>query len=100
MALHRITATPEALRLEGEIDLAAADRLADALRAAIESGTTVVDLSGVTFLDSTGLHVLLSAGAALNGNGPLVLVRPCPAVRRLLDIALPGGVPALAVRDD
>jgi anti-anti-sigma factor len=100
MALLRITATTEALCLEGEIDLATGDQLEEALRASIASGTTSIDVSGVTFLDSTALNVLLSAAAALNGQGPLVLVRPSPHVRRLLDIALPGGVPALAVRDD
>jgi len=100
MELLRINAATEALRLEGEIDLATADQLAEALRESIESGTTSVDVSGVTFIDSSGLQVLLSAGNHLNGRGPLVLMRPSKAVRRLLDIALPGGVPTLAVRDD
>ena len=100
MTLLRITAAPEALRVEGEIDLASADQLAEALRTAIASEVRSVDVSGVTFLDSTGLEVLLSAGHAMNGDGPLVLLRPSYPVRRLLDIALPGGVPALAVRDD
>lgn len=100
MPLLRITATTQALRLEGEIDLAAADELARALRTSVESGVTSVDVSGVTFLDSTGLRVLLSAGDALDGQGPLVLLRPSRSVRRLLDIALPGGVHGLAVRDE
>ena len=100
MALLRITPTDEALRLEGDIDLAAADQLTEALGEATGSGITVVDVSDVTFLDSTGLHVLLSAANALNGQGPLILRRPSPAVTRILDLAIPGGVAALAVRDD
>lgn len=100
MQLLRINATPEALRLEGEIDLAAADQLAEALRASIASGTTSVDLSDVTFIDSSGLHVLVSAAVALDGQGPLVLLRPSKSVKRLLNIALPGGIPTLAVRDE
>jgi anti-sigma B factor antagonist len=100
MELLRITATTEALCLEGEIDLAAADRLGEALRTSIESGTSSVDVSGVTFIDSTGLRILLSAANSLNGQGPLVLLRPSKAVKRLLDLALPGGVPTLAVVDE
>ena len=99
MALLRIDATPEALRLEGEIDLAVADQLAESLQSSIGSGITSVDLSGVTFIDSTGVHVLLSAGNALDGQGPLVLLRPSKPVRRILDLVLPGGAPSLAVRD-
>ena len=100
MALLQIEGTSEALRLAGEIDLAVADELTEALRTSIESGTMSVDLSAVTFMDSTGLKILLSAGNQLNGQGPLVLLRPSGSVRRLLDIALPGGVPTLAVRDE
>jgi anti-anti-sigma factor len=100
MALLRITETTEALRLEGEIDLAVADQLAEALQSSIESGTTTVDVSGVTFIDSTGLRIILSAGNRLNEQGPLALRNPSKAVRRLLDIALPGGVPTLAVLDE
>jgi len=97
MARLRVTATAEVLHLEGEIDLASADQLTQALRRWIESGNTCVDVSGVTFLDSTGLHVILSSGNELNGSGPLVLLRPSSAVRRILEIALPGGVPSLVV---
>jgi anti-anti-sigma factor len=100
MELLRINETTEALRIEGEIDFAAADQLADALRTSIASGVTTVDLSGVTFFDSEGLSVLLSAGNALDGQGPLVLLRPSKPVRRVLDIAMPGGVPTLTVLDE
>ena len=100
MVLLRIEGTTEALRLEGEIDLAVADQLAEALSTSIAGGTTAVDVSGVTFIDSTGLKVLLSAANALDGQGPLVLLRPSSAVRRVLDIALLGGVPTLTVRDE
>src|SRR3954469_22863871 len=99
MELLRISATPEALRLEGEIDLAVAVQFREALRASIDSGATSVDLSGVTFMDSTALSILLMAAKRLDGQGPLVVLRPSKFVRRLLDLAVPGGHPWLAVRD-
>lgn len=47
----------------GEVDLASADRLTAAVRAELEGlpGLVVIDLSGVTFLSSVGLAVLLEA---------------------------------------
>jgi anti-anti-sigma factor len=96
--LFRITKTDGALIVEGEVDLAAADALRDALLGSAAAGTSVVDVSGVTFIDSTGLHVLLTAARALNGTGPLVVRSPSRAVRRLLSIALPDGAPEIEVR--
>jgi anti-sigma B factor antagonist len=98
MELFRITKTDGALIVEGEVDLAAADELRDALLESAAAGTSVVDASGVTFIDSTGLHVLLTAGRALNGTGPLVVRSPSRAVRRLLSIALPDGTPEIEIR--
>ena len=100
MALLRTTRTPGALRLEGEIDLAVADQLSGVLDEAIASGITVVDLSAVTFIDSTGLHAIVNAARSLNGQGPLVLERPSRRVARLLGITLPGGMPGIVIRSD
>ena len=53
---ERVTVVPV-----GEIDLASVDTLAAQLAAAIDDGAPriEVDLSGVTFLDSVGIHALL-----------------------------------------
>jgi anti-anti-sigma factor len=99
MQLLRTVRTDEALLVEGEIDVAVESEMALALDDAIGAGTTVVDLSGVTFMGSVGLRVLLGAGAKMNGDGPLVLLRPSPHVRRILDVALPTGAPGIEVRD-
>jgi anti-sigma B factor antagonist len=96
----RIDRTDDALALEGEIDLAVADQLDGAVRQALDDGITVLDLSQVTFLDSTGLRIILSASRALNSSGPLVLRRPSNVVRRVLDVAIPGGAPGLVIDDD
>jgi anti-anti-sigma factor len=45
----------------GEIDMSNADRFRDALgQAAGEGGRLVVDLTGVEYLDSAGIHVLVA----------------------------------------
>jgi anti-anti-sigma factor len=50
------------LTATGEIDLAAADPLWEALdQALVPGGLLVVDCSGVTFIDSTGLRTLIKA---------------------------------------
>ena len=71
--------------VSGEIDLATSDRLAAAISAAATAGTRrlVLDLSGATFIDSTGVHALLGATEL----APSVTVRaPSEAVRRVLEI--------------
>ncbi len=46
---------------QGEIDLASAPELEQELGECLESASVIVDLSKVTFIDSTGLRVLLTA---------------------------------------
>ncbi len=49
--------------------------------------TLQVDLSAVTFLDSSGVGALVGLrNAALNKGGSLVLVSPQPPVRRVLEL--------------
>jgi anti-sigma B factor antagonist len=70
---------------EGEIDVVTAPQLGRRLLALAEEGKTgvVVDLSGVTFMDSTGLGVLLNALRALGSRrGTLALVCPNERVMR------------------
>jgi anti-sigma B factor antagonist len=74
----------------GEIDLYTAPRFAEALEAAAEAApSVVVDLTEVTFMDSTGLRCLLRARArAAEGGGAISLtVATGSPVARLLDIA-------------
>src|SRR4051794_41905681 len=70
---------------EGEIDAVTAPQLGMRLLGLAEEGKrgVVVNLSKVTFMDSTGLGVLLNAVRALAGRrGKLVLVRPNDGVMR------------------
>ena len=75
--------------VRGEIHVTTAPRFAERLTAAIESGKTalVLDMTGVEFIDSTGLSVLLN-GLRLVGQrrGRLALVCANPTVLRLFQI--------------
>lgn len=74
----------------GEIDLATVDQLEDALATAMSDAdaNVAVDLTGVTFMDSTGLRALLSANQKLAGSGHrLALIVSGGPVDRLLDIS-------------
>jgi anti-sigma B factor antagonist len=94
-----ITATDEGFRLEGELDMATAEDLSEILRTAATKGDPLVlDFSGVSFMDSSGLRALLERSAQPNGNGRVVILNPSPQVRRVLDISIPGGTPGLEVR--
>jgi anti-anti-sigma factor len=73
------------ITVRGEIDMGSTGQLVDALTRV--AGTAVVDLSGVTFLDSTGLQGLLRAQEAARQRGDdLILRDPSKAVRRVLEL--------------
>jgi anti-sigma B factor antagonist len=78
------------LRLEGELDLVTADRVQARLDEAAGSRSAVlVDLSGVEFLDSTGLRLLVSADLRAKQEGWRLLLRRGPShVHRVFEIAL------------
>jgi anti-sigma B factor antagonist len=77
------------LRVAGEIDLHTAPTLREAALAALrQHGTTLrLDLTDVTFMDSTGIEVLLATRrrAELEG-GSLTLCHLTPAVRRIIEV--------------
>jgi anti-sigma B factor antagonist len=73
--------------VRGEVDLSTAALVEEALDAAIRdsTGPFALDLSGVSFLDSSGINVLLRARALLGRTDrPLVVVCPDGPVRRVL----------------
>jgi anti-sigma B factor antagonist len=94
-----ITETDDGFRLKGELDMATAGDLSKVLRGASErADPMVLDLSEVSFMDSSGLRALLEAAGLLEEHRPIVLLDPSPQVRNLLDISIPGGIPGLEVR--
>jgi anti-sigma B factor antagonist len=76
------------LRVHGELDISTADQLRQAVGPHLTSPVTVVlDLSRVTFCDSTGLAVLVGFHKRLAAaGGGLVLYAPVQRVRHLLTI--------------
>lgn len=94
-----ITATDDGYRLEGELDMATAGGLTGLLLAASGGDTPLVlDFSGVSFMDSSGLRALLEGAGLPNGGGPVVVQDPSPQVRRVFEITIPDGVPGLEIR--
>ena len=80
----------DAIEISGELDIETAPQLSEEVERAVWStvGAFVLDLSGITFLDSSGLHALLRARAFLaREDRPLVLVCPPGPARRVLDLA-------------
>jgi anti-sigma B factor antagonist len=84
-----INRTPRGWTVTGEIDTLTSELLDDALKdlPVIPDGSVEIDLEGITFIDSSGLRVLLSlADRVAATGGTLVVHNPSNAVTRLLAI--------------
>jgi anti-sigma B factor antagonist len=83
--------------LGGEIDLHVAPRLSEELHGAIANGARrlVVDLGGVSFIDSSGIAALVRAAERLRARGAeLVLVCDDHRILRALEVTgLDGRLP-------
>jgi anti-anti-sigma factor len=84
------TADYPVVSLHGDLDLVTADdALTDVLHRASESADAILilDMSGVTFMDSQGLRALLSARTTLQQRGrELVLRRPPRTAMLVMEI--------------
>jgi len=75
--------------MDGELDMASAPRLEEAVQSSeLELDTTVVlDLQRLQFIDSTGLRAILSLRERCDERGQqFAVTRGSPQVQRLLDI--------------
>jgi anti-anti-sigma factor len=75
--------------LKGELDLAAAQQMEERMVEIDEGrpGRVVIDLAGLTFIDSTGLRLLLQADTRAQEHGYELLLRPgAPAVQRVFEV--------------
>lgn len=81
------TDDPPGLTLAGEVDLADVDELASALEPHVHRGGDItLDVSGLRFMGSSGVQVLIRTLLSLEGRGRLVLVHPAGGVRRLIEV--------------
>ena len=88
------------VRVRGEIDMESVDQLTEFIaRLRPGSSPVVIDASGIEFMDSTGLRLLLSLAAA-DGAGGVVVRNPSRPVRRLLEVSVPDGMDGLTVEFD
>jgi anti-sigma B factor antagonist len=73
----------------GEVDLATSRGFSDAVKVAVERAPkTIVDLSGVSFVDATGLQVLVQARTRVRDRrGLIALVAPTGMPRRVLEVS-------------
>jgi anti-sigma B factor antagonist len=82
-----------ALVLSGELDIASADSVREAMAPSLERGGIVlVDLTNLRFMDSSGVHVLLEAAKQLDGKGCLLLHGVHDPVARLFELVGISGV--------
>jgi anti-sigma B factor antagonist len=74
--------------MTARLDAGSCTEFHDRLREILARGQRLVvcDLSAVTFMDSTGLSVLLGAIKELSGDGALACAGMSPAVRRLFQV--------------
>jgi len=77
------------LILDGELDLANAGKVDQELRRveATDAGVILVDLAGLSFIDSTGIRVLITAAARSRHDSRLVIECPNALVLRVLRLA-------------
>jgi anti-anti-sigma factor len=71
----------------GELDIATVDQLAEEIDELVGRGfdTVVVDLRATSFLDSSGLHLLVRQCARIDAR--VSVIDGAPAVRRVIDLA-------------
>jgi anti-anti-sigma factor len=84
------------VRVSGEIDIATAPALAEALRARLEAAgpgaELIVDLAAVTFIDARGLATLLEAAETARSRGIVLRTTGRPScLRRIIAVTGDGG---------
>jgi anti-anti-sigma factor len=85
------TDDPCRYRLVGELDLFCVDELSEGLQPLVAAGGDLrLDLSELTFIDSSGIRALFRLNAQLE-DGTLILERPSPFARRVMGMVGVGG---------
>ena len=86
------------IKLTGEVDLATARQLTAALADISTDSEVHLELSELTFMDSSGLGAIVAFAQSRNGGGPVVLLNPSRGIERLFEISSLEQHPKIAVR--
>ena len=97
-AFQVIRSDGDILQLVGELDLSTVPILRAAIASVLPDTPSALDLSGLTFIDSSGLHELANQAASRNGTGPLVLVNVSDHIATLLGIVGLDTLPTIEIR--
>mgnify|MGYP003117098862 CR=1 FL=1 len=74
------------IQVTGEIDAATAGQLSDAIGE--REGDVVIDVAGVSFIDSSGIRALIASQQAVEARPATLTIRnPSPAVLRLFQLS-------------
>lgn len=90
------------VRVAGELDMSTVNDLLEGVRPHLRStsGDLTLDLSHLSFMDSTGLLAFLDMSKELEGRGRLVLRSPSAPVARLLQLARAETIPNVSILPD
>jgi anti-anti-sigma factor len=86
--------------LVGELDLKTVESLREALAALGSDGPVTLELSRLTFIDSSGLYAIAAFAREQLGTPPLVLANPSAAVMHVFEIVDFPHNPALEITQD
>ena len=79
------------IKLDGELDLVSAHEFRETVDRAMEemmSKNLIIDLNKVTFIDSSGLGVILGRFRKIKANsGEMVIFGPTANIRRILELS-------------
>jgi stage II sporulation protein AA (anti-sigma F factor antagonist) len=82
-----VTPGNSVLAFSMEVDMATAQEVRSVLAPLVErGGPVVIDLAGVRFMDSTGIHALIDAATALGDRGCIILHGANAQVTNLFEI--------------
>jgi anti-anti-sigma factor len=87
-------------RVAGDLDLLTIPDLEAVLVGADGHRPLVLDMSGVRFMDSTGLRLILRLCSQTGGEPNLIIRNPSRQVWRLLDLCVPNGAPGVEFQFD
>jgi len=74
------------LRLAGDLDRHTAPRLSEAFAGMIRNGEVKLDVSELTFIDSSGLHAIVACARGTNGSGALIVEGASANMLRMFEI--------------